>query len=162
MTGNPTAATPHAAKRLARLAAVQALYQNKFEQETVAQIIGAMIAQNFSSLRDDSDSEHGGSIEGAPDAVLFSAIVKGVAANLESLDAMVAGALDARFSAARLELLLRTILRAGAFELHHHATIPQGIIINDYVDVARAFFNGKEPGLINGILDKMAGKLRAA
>jgi N utilization substance protein B len=149
----------NAAKRLARLAAVQALYQGTYEQQPLAEIVRDSIDRNFESLRDESDN--GEAIKGMPDAALFSAIVEGVTAHQTDLDDMIVGALDAKLTINRLETLLRVILRAGAFELHHHGQIPTGVIINDYVDVTCAFFNGKEPGLVNGVLDKLAGKLRA-
>ncbi len=159
-TKTNTPAATHAAKRLARLAAVQALYQNHYEQQPLAQIVQDSAAHEFAGLRDDVDG--GEAIPGSPDAELFGDIVRGVAANLAALDEMIAGALDARLSPSRLELLLRSILRAGVYELLHHVKIPAGVIINDYVDVTRSFFNGKESGLVNGVLDKLAGKLRAA
>ncbi len=159
MNTKASPASAHAAKRLARLAAVQALYQNNYEQQPLKQIISDSINENFAALHDDLGEAK---IPDALDTELFSAIVNGVTQKLVALDEMIAGSLDARFSVARLEILLRTILRAGAYELHYHAQIPVGIIINDYVDVARAFFNGKEPGLVNGMLDKLAGVLRAA
>ena len=155
-----TPAAMHAAKKLSRLAAVQALYQNNYELQSLAQIMKECVDQNFAALRDEEDGTE--AIAGQPDHALFKAIVEGVVTHNAALDEMITGALDAKFSLARLELLLRTVLRAGVFELYHHSSIPAGVIINDYVDVARAFFNGKEPGLVNGILDKVAGKLRAA
>ena len=66
-----------------------------------------------------------------------------------------------QISGDRMEVLLRAILRAGAYELHHHAKIPAAVLINDYVDVAHAFFDAKEPGLVNGVLDKLAKSLRS-
>lgn len=157
MNSKMSPAAAHTAKRLARLAAVQVLYQSNYEQQPLAQIIRDNIDRNFASLRDEGDVA-----QDLPDAELFGTIVNGVSQNMPLLDEMIAGSLDERFSAARLEILLRTILRAGAYELLHHGQIPIGVIINDYVDVARAFFNGKEPGLVNGMLDKLAGVLRAA
>jgi len=151
-------AAHHAAKRLARLAAVQALYQNVYDQQPLNQIIRDSLDSQFASLREDVESAE--KITETPDEELFGAIVQGVAANQTALDEMIAGALDAKISAERLEILLRSILRAGAYELHHHGQMPIGVIINDYVDVTRAFFDGKEPGLVNGVLDKLAGKLR--
>lgn len=149
-----TANADHAAKRLARLAAVQALYEGAFEQEPLEGIIGRYIEQDFALLREEFD---GGA---SPDVPLFRAIVQGAATQLENLDTMISGAASGKVSGERFEKLLRAILRAGAHELHQHGNIPVGIIINDYVDVARVFFDGKEPGMVNGILDKLAGKLR--
>ena len=159
MTTSPQApAATNAAKRLARLAAVQALYQSSYEQEPLKDIIQESLASEFAGLRDESDGAE--AITDLPDPVLFREVAEGVLAHLEDIDGLLAGALDPRMSVARLEILLRTILRAGAFELHHHAQIPAGVIINDYVDVTRAFFNTKEPGLVNAVLDKLAKNLR--
>lgn len=155
-------ALPNSARKLARLAAVQALYQNKYGQETLAQIISGNIAQNFAALREENeDDKNQPLIQGPVDKELFGDLVRGVVAHEAVLDEMIAGALDARFNSNRLELLLRCILRLGAFELHHHGHVASGVIINDYIDVTRAFFNAKEPGLVNAVLDKLAAKLRA-
>ena len=146
----------HSAKRRARLAAVQALYQIALTQKTPAQVI-----VNFR----DHPPALGEDTEEAPpeaDGELFGMIVTGVTENIGALDEMLAGAMDAKLSAERLEALLRAILRAGAFELHHQAMIPAGIIINDYVDVAHAFYGGKEPGLVNAVLDRLAKSLRTS
>ena len=156
MSKNKTAdAADHAAKRLARLAAVQALYQMALTQKPAAEVI-----KNFQdhppALSDDA-----GEAPALPDAELFSAIVTGVEQHAAALDEMIAASVDAKLSAERLEILLRAILRAGAFELHHHGPIPAGVIINDYVDVTHAFFGAREPGLVNAILDKLAKKLRS-
>ncbi len=158
MSNDKASSTPHAANRLARLAAVQALYENSFEQETVKEIIRHSIDNAFAGLRDNEDGSE--TITEKPNKELFGQIVEGVVANKDDLDAMIGGALDTKKSRERMEVLLQMILRAGAFELHHQAHIPEGIIINDYVDVTRAFYNAKEPGLVNAVLDKLAGKLR--
>jgi N utilization substance protein B len=149
----------HASKRLARLAAVQALYQIAYEQQSPAQTMKDFIDQAFASL--DDDVEPG--VEKAktsPDSALFCQIVQGVVDHQAALDEMLAGALSEKISSARLELLLRSVLRAGVFELLHHSKIPEGVIINDYVDVTRSFFNAREPGMVNAVLDKLAKKLR--
>ncbi len=147
------------AKRMARLAAVQGLYQIALTQCTTKDVI-AHYKENPSAFVPELDS-------GAPmilpvDYELFVGIVNGVTDGLTSVDEMVAGALDARLSIGRLEPLLLAILRAGVFELHNHAAVSSGVIINDYVDVAHSFFDSKEPGLVNAILDKLAKTLRAA
>jgi N utilization substance protein B len=151
-----SSASANAAKRLARLAAVQALYQSTYGEETLAQIVRGSIDQGFKAFIEDEGAE----TFAAPDAELFSSLVFGVAENQEQLDELLAGALDARFSPERMEILLRMILRAGTFELLHQGSTPAPIIISDYVDVARAFFQAKEPGLVNAVLDKLAKKLR--
>jgi len=148
----------NAAKRLARLVAVQALYQASFEEEPLLEIIKRSLDEADSIL----NGEDGGGeiIQERPDPELFTSIVNGVTQYREDLETMLAGALDARFTSSRMEILLRSILLAGAYELHHHADVPHKIIISDYVDVTRAFFGAKEPGLVNAVLDKLAQNLR--
>ena len=74
---------------------------------------------------------------------------------------MIAGAVDARLSPQRLEPLLKAILRAGTYELQHCSDVSTGVIVNDYVDVAHGFFDAKEPGLVNAVLDRLAKTLRS-
>ncbi len=144
-------------KTLARLAAVQALYRAHFGEQTLADIVAETVDQGFAPLFDEDVSPAGDMM---PDAALFAAIANGVAVNEADLDALLVGMLDSRFSLTRMEILLRAILRAGAFELLNHTDVPQGAIVNDYVDVANAYFQGKEPGLVNAVLDKLGKKLR--
>lgn len=150
-------ASANAAKRLARLAAVQALYQSTFGEASLAEIVREDVEQGFETV---FEGEEGEDPLGTPDAELFSSIAFGVVEHEEALDEILSGALDARFSAARMEILLRMILRAGTFELLHHSKTPAPIIISDYVDVTRAFFQAKEPGLVNAVLDRLSKKLR--
>jgi N utilization substance protein B len=138
----------HNSKRLARLAAVQGLYQIALTQHPAERIIR--------DFRDHPPELEGGEMLAGMDAELFGEIVTGVTQNAEALDDMIAAAFDAKVSAERVEILLRAILRAGAYELWRHAKIPTGIVINDYVDVAHAYFDAREPGLVNGVLDKIA------
>lgn len=145
------------AKRLARLAAVQGLYRIEMTQHSAKDVISDFSAHPASFLQD----IHEGEGAALADKELFAQIVAGVTKDTTTLDEMIAGALDAKVSAGRIEILLRAILRAGSFELLNHGPIPTGVIINDYVDVAHAFFGAKEPGLVNAVLDKLAKNLRA-
>jgi N utilization substance protein B len=153
---NDKAALANAAKRFARLAAVQALYQESFGQETLAEIVRRGQTEGM-ALFDDED----GQAPTAFDSELFALLAFGVADHRDQLHDIVKGALDARFSFDRMEILLRMILLAGVFELLHRAETPAPIIISDYVDVARAYFTAKEPGLVNAVLDRLAKTLRS-
>ncbi len=144
------------AKRLARLAAVQGLYQIALTQYPPAQIIKDFQDSPPILAPEKSDASNLADM----DRELFGEIVIGVSESEATLDEMIAGACNEKISATRIEILLRAILRAGAYELHRHAKIPAGVIINDYVDVTHAFFGAKEPGLVNAILDKLASNLR--
>jgi N utilization substance protein B len=144
-------------KRLARLAAVQALYQSAQTQRSAKEIIRdfQLHPPELLSEGDTTDSST------RMDRDLFNQLVTGVMTHVDDLDIMLSGAIDDKFSIARMEILLRSILRAGAFELHHHTATASGIIVNDYIDIAHAFFNDKEPGLVNAVLDRLAKKLRS-
>jgi transcription antitermination protein NusB len=144
----------HSMRRLARLAAVQGLYQIALSPESAETLIQRFCADPSVLLQEEQTVI-------AVDGELFGALLSGVNKHEVDLDKMIAGALDARFKAERLELLLKIILRAGAFELLHCPGTPEGVIVNDYVDVAHGFFNAKEPALINGVLDGLAKKLRS-
>jgi N utilization substance protein B len=141
-------------RRLARLAAVQGLYQIALTQENAETLIRRFRADPAVLLQEEQTII-------AVDVDLFGQIVSGATAHQADLDGMIAGCVDARMSADRLEPLLKAILRAGTFEILHHATVPTGIIINDYVDVAHGFFGAKEPGLVNAILDRLAKNIRS-
>lgn len=147
------------ARRMARLAAVQGLYQIALLPRATADIIREFRDQP-SLLLHEAETEE--SVTPEIDQHLFAEILEGVNKQSETLDQMIAGAFDSKISSDRIEILLRAILRCGAYELHHHSKVPAGVIINDYVDVAHAFFNAKEPSLVNAVLDKMAKNLRAA
>jgi len=148
----------HTAKRLARLAAVQGIYQMELLPRSVKDIVRDFREHPSVLLQELGEGETRPNI----DQALFASIMTGVDENKDSIDVMIAGALDTKVSVDRIEILLRAIFRCGVYELHHHTDIASGVIINDYVDVAHAFFNAKEPGLVNAVLDKLSKNLRAA
>ena len=143
-----------AARRSAtRLAAVQALYQIDL---TGSEVDG--VVEEFRQHRlgvDDEDSE----MEKA-DKRLFAELVTGVMARRAELDALLATALVEGWSLDRLEVVLRCILRLGTFELMARRRVPARVVISEHVDLAHAFFSGGEPGMVNGVLDRLARSLR--
>lgn len=96
-----------------------------------------------------------------PDPQLFTRVVRGVSERREELDTMIKGALAPGWTLERLEAVLRAVLRAGAFELMAVRDVPPRVAISEYVDVARAFYAGDEPGLVNAVLDRIAHVVRA-
>ncbi|MDD4615545.1 MAG: transcription antitermination factor NusB [Alphaproteobacteria bacterium] len=146
--------TDNIMRRLARLAAVQGLYQIALSREPVEALIKRFREDPAVLLQEERTVI-------AVDAGLFGQIMSGVMEHLESLDQMIAGALDSRLSVERLEQLLKAILRAGAFELLYNTEVPEKVILNDYVDVAHGFFDAKEPALVNAVLDSLAKNLRS-
>ncbi len=163
-TPSPVAALSPAqlstARRAARLAAVQALYQMEFTGTSARLAIAEFVRHRMGATADPTAEEGEGAALEAPDRLLFAAIVEGVKARGAELDTMIGSALSGEWKVERLEVILRAILRAGAFEIFARPDTPAPIIINDYVDVAHAFFSQKEPGLVNAVLDRLARQLR--
>ncbi len=139
----------------ARLHAVQALYQIAQTGIPAAQAVREIVRHRVGA---DLDGDR--FVE--PDRDLFEAIVLGAEAGREGFDRVLAGHLSAGWKLERLETLLRAILRAGCFELKAHPDTATAIIISDYVGVADAFFDGKEPAMVNAVLDGAARSLRGA
>jgi N utilization substance protein B len=137
------------ARRAARMAAVQALYQMELAGAGAEEVAEEFIAHRFAEFSDN------------PDAEFFSAIVTGVPRHQGEIDKAVAALLSDNWSLARVDSILRAILRAASFELIARRDVPAKVVINEYVGLARAFFSGDEPGFINATLDNMARRKRA-
>jgi len=139
----------------ARLAAVQGLYQ--------MDLTGArppMVLFEFSLRGMAPELDAKGIQTPEMDRARFEKLVRGVAEQRDSLDAMLVTALPVEWPLERLDSVMRAILRAGIFELRHMSDVPARVVIDEYVDIAHAFFGGKEPAMINGVLDHLAHELR--
>jgi transcription antitermination protein NusB len=143
-------------RTVARLAAVQALYQLELNPALDAEAV----VREFARYR--FDEEIDGDQLAEADAAFFADIVRGVAGDQEHLDADISAALVEEWPLARLDAVLRAILRAGVWELAQRPDVPPRVSISEYIAIAYAFFAGKEPGLANGVLDRLARKLRPA
>jgi N utilization substance protein B len=141
-------------RSVARLLAVQALYQLELNREADPETV----VREFSRHR--FGHEIDGDQYGEADPVLFADVVQGATADRAQLDATISTALTEEWPLSRLDAVLRAILRAGAYELVHRRDIPPRVSISEYTTVAHAFFSGKEPGLANGVLDKLGRTLR--
>lgn len=141
------------ARSAARLAAVQALYQMDVAQTPLDDIVEEFVEHRL-----------GGEIEGeiyeAADEAHFEDLVRGVVREQRAIDEGVNGSLASGWALARLDSTLRAILRAGTYELRRCKDIPLKVIISEYVDVAHAFFEGDEPGVVNAVLDRLGQGLR--
>jgi transcription antitermination protein NusB len=143
-------------RSIARLGAVQALYQLDLNPGLGADaVIGEFVHHRLGREID-------GDVYGEADEALFAEIVRGVANERERLDETLAAALSDEWPLARLDTILRLILEAGAYELVHRHDIPPRVTMSEYIAIADAFFGGKEPGLANGVLDRLARTLRGA
>lgn len=148
------------ARSVARLAAVQALYQ----METAGAGVEAVIRE-FSDHRFGRAATGGDVVEGPmladADEAFFADVVRGVVEGQVELDRAVTRRLAKGWRLDRLDATARAILRAAAFELVRRPDVPTEIILDEYVDIAKAFFEGPEPGFINAALDGLARDERA-
>ena len=138
----------------ARLAAVQALYQQEMEGTALPRL-----------LKEFHDHRLGATIEDEryhdAERDFFDDIVTGVDARRAELDALIVDRLAEGWTLERLDRSMRAILRAGAYELLARPDVPVGSVISEYVDVAHAFFDKRESGFVNGLLDAIAKEVRA-
>ncbi len=140
----------------ARLAAIQALYQIDLGGGSMEDALLDFLRERGNETVDASDGE----IAVPPDRDLFAEIVRGVWARREELADMIGAALVDGWPLKRLEIVLRCILEAGVYELLARPSVPARVVIDEYVDLAHAFYAGAEPGMVNGVLDNLARRLR--
>lgn len=156
-----TAAAPPKDKRkanrrgAARLAAVQALYQMDLAGTGIDEILAQFESHWI-----------GREVEGAQylpaEAAFFRDIVGGVVREQRRLDPLIDTALARGWPLKRIETVLRAVLRAGAYELDHRKDVPARVIVSEYVDVAHAFVEGDETGMVNAVLDQLAREMRVS
>ena len=154
----PKVARP--SRTVARLAAVQALYQ--------MEVAGAGVE---AVVREFSDHRFGGALdgEGGPvaddqlaeaDEAFFGELVRGVVLNQAAIDQAVAKRLATNWRLERLDATLRATLRSATFELMCRPDVPTEVVLNEYVELAKAFFDKSDAGFVNGALDAVASDLR--
>lgn len=159
MSAEPKRARPvrRQARSVARLAAVQALYQMDVGGVGVEAVIREFDEHRFErSIEEDVD----GVQLAAADEGFFAVIVRGVVAEQAAIDGAVAKRLAQGWRLERLDATVRALLRCGAYELNRQSEIATEVIIDEYVELAKAFFEGVEPGFVNGALDGVARDVR--
>ena len=139
----------------ARLAAVQALYQQEMEGTPVARLLKEFHDHRLGAMIEDQqyvDAER----------EFFDDLVTGVSSRGAEIDELIKARLAAGWTLERLDRPMRAILRAGAYELIARPDVPVGSVISEYVDVAHAFYDKRESGFVNGLLDAIAKQARPA
>ncbi|MBN9346265.1 MAG: transcription antitermination factor NusB [Devosia sp.] len=145
----PSTSRPANQRGAARLAAVQALYQMDVGRQTLEDTLSQFNAHML-----------GREVEGEQylpaDADFFRQIVSGVIRAQLDIDPTIDKSLSSDWPVRRTDAKLRAILRAAAFELLRRRDIPQGVVITEYVDIAKAFYEDDAPRLVNAVLDNIA------
>ena len=143
------------ARAAARLAAVQALYQLEMEGTAIPVLLHEFHQHRLGAVIED--------VEYADAEVdFFDDLVKGAQARAGEIDLLIEAKLASGWTLARLDKPMKAILRAGTYELMARRDVPVGATISEYVDVAHAFYERREAGFVNGLLDGIAKDVRAA
>jgi transcription antitermination protein NusB len=143
-----------AARSSARLGAVQALYQMEVSGASTADVVADFVAGKLPRETEASYTDSEGDLE------LFTVLVEKAVDRQSTYDRAIARNLSKGWRLERLDAVARAILRAGAAELEQRTDIPVAVVIDEYVEIAKAFFEGPEPGFINAALDACARDLR--
>lgn len=144
------------ARRAARLGAVQALYQMEISGASTAQVLDEFRAGKLPRETEASYAESEGDFE------LFKVLIEKAVDRQATLDRAIARHLSKGWRLERIDAVARAILRAGAAELEQRSDIPTAVVIDEYVEIAKSFFDGPEPGFVNATLDACARDLRSA
>jgi len=148
------AATRSRSRSAARLGAVQALYQIEMEGTPLAKLLREFHEHRLgATIEDDTYAE--------AEVDFFDDLVTGADARRSEIDALITARLAEGWSLERLDRPMRAILRAGAYELIARPDVPVATVITEYVDVAHAFFDKREAGFVNGLLDAIAKAARS-
>lgn len=151
------------ARSVARLAAVQALYQMEVAGAGVEAVVREFSDHRFGSSLEDEAATPETAVDQLADAdeVFFADIVRGVVTHQAEIDTAVSRRLAANWRLERLDATLRATLRSATYELMHRADIPTEVVLDEYVELAKAFFAKTDSGFVNGALDAVARDLRA-
>jgi len=153
MSANPAASREE--RSAARLAALQALYQLEMTGGAPGDVVDEFIQHRFGR-----DAETGQRVP--RDEAFFADIVHGVLKHQVEIDRSIARSLAAGWTLSRIDSILRALLRAATYELVARSDVPVKVVIDEYVELARDFFEGDEPGFVNAVLDRLAHRKRAA
>ena len=137
------------ARAAARLAAVQALYQHEMEGTAIPALLHEFHHHRIGATIEDVEYAEA-------DVAFFDDLVTGAHARAGEIDRLIEGKLASGWTLPRLDKPMKAILRAGTYELLARTDVPVGAVISEYVDVAHAFYEKRESGFVNGLLDAIA------
>ncbi len=148
---------PMPKRRAARLAAVQALYQVELGDQRPEQVVREFREHRLARLLEPFLPE---ARSPRVDREWFAELVCGAWKRRQELDALIADSLATDWSLERCGYLLRACLRAGAYELLARPEVPTGVVIDEYIEIAKLFYSGDEPRFVNTVLDRIAKRVR--
>jgi len=144
------------ARSAARLAAVQALYQIEVTGRPATGVVKEFVVHRLGVEQEEGERLHDA------DQEFFGDLVRGASERRAEIDTLITPALTADWPLDRLDSILRATLRMAIYEFLARPDVPARVVINEYLDVAHAFFAGSEPAFANGVLNTLARRLRPA
>jgi N utilization substance protein B len=138
----------------ARLAATQALYQIEMSESDAEEVLTEFIDHRLGG-----DPEVG--LGMVCDENFFKDIVRGVLHHQTDIDSKLSASLASGWTLRRVDSILRALMRAAAYELMGREDVPVKVVIDEYVELAKDFFDGEEPAFVNAVLDRLAREGRA-
>ncbi|MDG1438627.1 MAG: transcription antitermination factor NusB [Emcibacteraceae bacterium] len=141
------------ARSSARLAAVQALYQIETSGSSAIIVAKEFVDHRIDEIIDETPLEKA-------DAAFFTDIVTGTHDRLTEIDELIKAHLSDGWTLERIESVARAAIRAGVYEIIARVDVPTKVIINEYIDATKAFFDDGTPSFVNGILDKISKNIR--
>jgi N utilization substance protein B len=135
------------------MAAVQAIYQMELTGDDAESVTQEFCEHRFGEMAADAAE---------PDEAFFTELVRGVPHHQTEIDRSIAESLLEDWKLQRIDSILRAILRAGIYELVARKDVPVKVVIDEYLDIAHAFFAGDEPAFVNALMDRVAHRKRAA
>lgn len=141
------------ARRAARLGAVQATYQMDLGETPSEDVIDEFV-DHWLGREVEGDQYNEADIEH------FTNLIRGIVQDQVRIDRTIEDFLADGWTMARLDSTLRAVLRCGIHELLSMSDIPGPVIVNEYIDLAKAFFDGPEPKFVNGLMDRVAKAVR--
>ncbi len=155
MSAQPIQGFGASRRQAARLAAVQAIFQWQEGEHAPGEII-----EQFLKVRRGEEGE--GGMRRDADQPLFRSVVEGAVTHKEELEKILTAALAEDWAWERIDRLVRAILLAGSYEILHRKDVPPRVVINEYVEIAHAFYDQGEQNFVNSVLDRLARQARSA
>lgn len=141
-------------RRMSRVSAIQAMYQMEIGDAPHKSVKMEFLNHRF-GYEDEPGMVHA-------DEPYFEDIVDGVVTYQDDIDEAIDSRMTNKWPLRRLDATLRALLRCGTYEIMRRPDVPALVIINEYLAISNDFFSGKEPGIVNGVLDKIAKSVRSA
>ncbi|RZI46919.1 transcription antitermination factor NusB [Candidatus Finniella inopinata] len=142
------------ARHSSRLKGVQALYQHELTSDDM----NSIVEQVVSAIQEKAAIENFKGL--VPDLEFFKEIVLGTHKNREAVDEEITANLSQGWRLERLPLVVLCILRQAVYELRYQPLVPGPVIINEYIEITKDFFDEAETSFVNGILDAISKKSR--